>query len=56
MDELKYKELIAMLTVIYKKLDALDRKVNNKGFRSGSFQNYTNELRAEAAKIADQIS
>lgn len=46
-----YNEITAMLTVIYKKLDELERKVNQKGWRTAPGQTYLDELRKEAAKI-----
>ena len=49
------KEIIAMLTVIYKKLDDLSRKIDGRGWRSVSHQTCLDELRNEAAKIIAQI-
>ncbi len=55
MKDLEQKEIIAMLAVIYKKLDTLDRKVNNRGHLSATIQHYIDDLKREAAKINDQI-
>ena len=56
MKDLEQKEIIAMLAVIYKKLDALDRKVNNPRVqRFPPLQWLVDELREEAAKVIDQI-
>lgn len=54
MNEYQYQEIIAMLTVIYKKLDNLEQKVKGSS-RLASTQIYVNELRREAQKIIDQI-
>jgi hypothetical protein len=50
MDNDKYEELLRMLTLIYKRLDALEKKVDG-GFKSATNQSYLNELRREAEKI-----
>ncbi len=51
MNEFQYQEVIAMLTAIYKKLDKLDRKVNNGGTLSASDKSYLEKLKNEAQKI-----
>lgn len=48
------KEILAMLTVIYKKLDKIERGLNGVTL-SASNQHYLDELRKEANKIKDQI-
>jgi hypothetical protein len=45
-----YQEIINMLTVIYERLDKLERKVKG-GFKMTSSQNYLNELKREANKL-----
>lgn len=54
MDEIKYQEIIAMLTVIYKKLDNLECKMRGSS-RLASTQIYLSELKREANKIIGQI-
>jgi hypothetical protein len=44
------QEILDMLTVIYKRLCLLEKKVDG-GFRITSSQQYLNELRQEAQKI-----
>lgn len=51
MNENQYEEVIAMLTAIYKKIDTLERKVNNGGWRSAPDQRYLDDLKKEASKI-----
>lgn len=51
MNEIQYQEVITMLTAIYKKLDKLDRKVNNGGTLSAPDKSYFEKLKEEARKI-----
>ena len=51
MDESKYQEIIAMLTVLYKKIDKLSRN----GTRISSEQSYFEDLRKEAQRISHLI-
>lgn len=44
------KEIIAMLTVIYKKIDNIEQKMNNCS-RSAPYSSYLRELRKEAMKV-----
>jgi|GEM_PF-1475047 len=55
MNEIQYQEIIAMLTVLYKKVDTIERKLKN-GSRMTSEQTYLNELKKEANKIIDKIT
>lgn len=48
------KELLAMLTVIYKKLDKIERKLNGNNL-SASDKHYLEELIKEANQVKDQI-
>jgi hypothetical protein len=54
MDENQYSEIIAMLTVIYKKSDNLERKAKGST-RMAPAQVYLDELRNEAINIINQI-
>jgi hypothetical protein len=45
------KEIIAMLAVIYKQLDDISRKVENRGWKTAPIQTYLDELREKASKI-----
>ena len=47
----QYNEVVAMLTVIYKQLDDLERKQKGST-RMASIQTYLDELRQKAAKIS----
>lgn len=53
MKDYEYKEVIAMLTVIYKKLTKLDREVNKKNFSWPPDQWILDELREEARKLGN---
>lgn len=55
MNENQYLELLAMLTVIYKKLDELDRQINKGGILLASHKTYLERLRNDAKKIITQI-
>lgn len=48
------KELLSLLTVIYRKLDKIERKLNGTTL-SASDKHYLDELVREANKIKDQI-
>jgi hypothetical protein len=50
MDKIKHQEIIAMLTVLYKKLDKIERSMRGST-RMTSDQTYLNELRKEADKL-----
>ena len=52
MNEVQYQEIIAMLTVLYKKIDKLSRS----GMRIAPDQAYLDELRAEAQKISKNVT
>lgn len=47
----QYNEILAMMTVIFKKLDEIEREVKHKGWRTAPDQTYLDELRSEAEKI-----
>jgi hypothetical protein len=51
-DRESYQEILRMLTVIYKRLDSLEKRVNG-GLRSAANQTYLNELRRKADKIKE---
>jgi len=51
MEKEQYEELLAMLIVVYKKLDELESKVKG-GINLKSAQSYLKELRKEASKIS----
>lgn len=55
MTENQYQEIIAMLTVIYKKVDVIEKRSRGVS-RTTSEQTYLNELKKEASKIADKIT
>ena len=50
MDREQYEEILGMLTVIYKRLDKLEKKFECS-IRMADAQTYLNELRREAGKI-----
>lgn len=52
MSEKDYQELLAMMAVIYKKLDDLEREVKHKGRKSAPLQSYLDELRNNATKVS----
>jgi hypothetical protein len=54
MDNNQYQEILAMLTVLYKKIDKIENKLRG-GSRIISDQNLLNELRREADKISGNI-
>ena len=54
MNDFERYEIIAMLTVIYKKLDTVERKMKGSS-RLAPDQSYLDELRAEAQKIMGNI-
>jgi hypothetical protein len=54
MSEIQNQEIIAMLTVIYRKLDKLENRFEER-FRTAPDQTYLEELRKEAGKISDKI-
>ncbi|MDY0389110.1 MAG: hypothetical protein RBT65_18715 [Methanolobus sp.] len=51
MEKIDFNELLAMMAIIYKKLDELEREVKNKGWRSASLQTYLDELREKAQQV-----
>jgi uncharacterized protein (UPF0297 family) len=51
MTENQYQEIMTMLTAIYKKLDKLERKVNQGGTLMASDSSYLEKLKVEAGKI-----
>ena len=55
MNEYQYQEIIAMLTILYKKMDKIERSMKGSS-RMTSDQTYLDELRKEAQKIADKIT
>ena len=55
MSEIQYQEIIAMLTVLSKKIDKIERQING-GMRVSSDQSYLDELRREAKKIFNNIT
>jgi hypothetical protein len=55
MNEIQYQEIIAMLTVLSKRLDNLERKING-GTRIANIQTYLSELKKAAQKISDKIT
>ncbi|SFL09330.1 hypothetical protein SAMN05216357_11296 [Porphyromonadaceae bacterium KH3CP3RA] len=54
MDNNQYQEILAMLTVLYKKIDKIENQLRG-GSRSTSDQTFLNELKWEAGKISDKI-
>jgi hypothetical protein len=51
MEKLDYKELLAMLVVVYKRLDDLERKEKGNSRSFVSSETYLNELRKAASNI-----
>ena len=51
MNSKEFNELVAMLAVIYKKIDNVEKKVINRSTRSASLQTYLDELRNEASEL-----
>ena len=55
MNKIQYQEIIAMLTVLYKKLDDLEHKTKGV-MRSAGYQTYLDELKKKAREISDEIT
>jgi hypothetical protein len=51
MNDSNYKEILAMLAVIYKKLDELALKADGGRWNTDGNQSYFNKLRKEASEI-----
>jgi hypothetical protein len=51
-DNEKYREVMDMLTVLYKRLSELEKEVRG-GLRMASARAYLDELRREASKLKD---
>lgn len=51
MEKFSLNEIVAMLAVIYKKIDNLEHKLKGS-FRSASMDTYLEELKREADKIS----
>jgi hypothetical protein len=46
----RYEEILRMLTVLYKRVDDLEKEVKD-GFKTASSHTYLDELRREADKL-----
>ena len=51
MDQYTNQDIVAMLAVIYKKLDRIERKVCGDGSKSASIETYLKELKSEAERL-----
>jgi len=54
MTEKQYNEIVAMLAVLYKKIDKLENKANGQT-RIASLHTYLDEIKKEAKEIIDFI-
>jgi hypothetical protein len=50
MSDKNYQEIVAMLAVIYKRIEDIEYKIKG-GYRSASMETYLMELKSEAGKI-----
>ena len=56
MNEEQYRELLAAVTALHKRLDKLERSKRSSTLLTGSNQTYLKEIREEAAKMLETIT